>query len=134
MEKEKFPDPKDGSIFFEDKKAYACLAFHPVVDGHTLIVWKEEVEDIGDLNKKDFAHLMKVVKAIREILLRAYCTDKVYIAYTDEIRHVHFHLFPRKKGGIEGFELISCPHRELGAKDLSIIPTLQALVKNAKVK
>ena len=118
----KFPEPKEGSVFYEDKKTYACLAFHPIVEGHTILAWKEDVEDINDLSEEDYLYLASIVYKVRRCLLGVYGTDKVYVAYLDEFRHVHFHLFPRNPGGEIGFGLMVKPHGEL--TDLSKIPAL----------
>ena len=56
--------------------------------------------------------------------MEIFTTDKVYLVYLDEIRHVHIHLFPRKPDGEKGFWLMTRPHSEL--KDLSKIPLLKA--------
>ena len=123
-----FPDPKEGSVFYEDEKAYACLAFHPIVEGHTIVVWKENVEDLNNLTKEDYLHLAAVLYKIRRVLLDAYETTKVYVAYLDEALHVHVHLFPRKEGGEMGFGLLDRPHGEL--TDLSMIAKLKSLVRS----
>ena len=121
-----FPDPMPGSVFYEDELVYACLAFHPIIEGHTIVVWKADVEDIGELPAQDSLYLWGVVLKIRKALLRHYNTDKVYVAYLDESRHVHIHLFPRRPGGEEGFGLMAKPHGSL--EDLSAVPKLAFLV------
>ncbi|MDP2641625.1 MAG: HIT family protein [Candidatus Yanofskybacteria bacterium] len=121
-----FPDPKPGSVFYNNDRVYACLAFAPKAEGHTVVVWKSEVPDINGLSEEEYAHLMAVVFRIRSVLMKAYETDKVYMAYLDEARHVHWHLFPRASGGEMGFSLLNQPSGEL--TDLSRIPQLQALL------
>jgi len=121
-----FPDPKEGSVFYEDPSVYACLAFHPIVDGHTIVaVKRNDVADLNQLPTEELIHLLRVVfDVIRPALLKCYDTDKVYVAYLDEARHPHFHLLPRKEGGEKGFGLLIKPHGEL--TDLSMIPQLRA--------
>jgi diadenosine tetraphosphate (Ap4A) HIT family hydrolase len=47
----KLPEPKECSIFYEDDRVYACLAFEPIVEGHTIVAWKREHrEDISELS------------------------------------------------------------------------------------
>ena len=118
-----FPEPMEGTVFYEDSRAYACLAFEPIAEGHTIVAWKEDVEDISHLSPEDYQHLMEIVQMVRNALLYVYNTPKVYLAYLDEIRHVHWHLFPRKEGGETGFSLLAKPHGEL--TDLSAIPRLR---------
>jgi len=120
-----FPGPMEGSIFWEDEDIYACLAFHPITKGHTVVVWRKNVGDLNQLQLDDFLCLMRVVFEVRHALMIFYKTDKVYLYYLDEAMHVHIHLVPRKKGGKEGPKLLAQPHRKL--EDLSSIPHLRHL-------
>lgn len=126
---EKFPEPLEGSVFYEDEKTYACLAFHPVVEGHSIVVWREDVKDLNDLGLEEALHLMGVVYKVRKALLAAHNTDKVYMAYLDEVCHVHVHLFPRQKDGKKGFDSMTQPHGAL--KDLSKVPYLRSSLLSA---
>jgi len=121
-----FPEPMEGSVFYEDEVTYACLAFHPIRDGHTIIVWKADVEDLNDLSEENHAHLMNVMYKVRKALLIAYGVPKVYVAYLDEALHVHIHLFPRKEGEEMGFGLMARPHGEL--TDLSMVSILRSFL------
>lgn len=122
-----FPDPMPGSVFCETPLVYACLAFHPVVDGHTIVaVKRSDIDDINNLPPEEISHLLRVVfRVVRPALLQCYGTDKVYVTYLDEIRRPHFHLFPRIAGGKMGFELLNQPHGEL--TDLSPVAQLKQL-------
>ena len=122
---EEFPEPMEGSVFYEDDKIYACLAFHPIMEGHTIVVWRKKVRDLTRLNREDCSRLMEVVCKIREALMVVYEVSKVYVAYLDEIQHVHVHLFPRREDGEKGFGVMAQPHGEL--TDLSIVPRLRIL-------
>jgi len=124
----KFPKPEKESIFYEDKKVYACLAFRPVTDGHSIVSWKANVTDLNQLKLEEYQYLMTIIFQVRQALLKTYNTDKVYLTYIDESRHVHWHLFPRKKGDIEEFELMVQPLKEL--TDFSMIPTLRSLLNS----
>lgn len=119
----KFPEPMEGSVFYEDEFTYACLAFHPIADGHAIIVWKADIEDLNDLSEEDHAYLMSVMYRVRKALLTAYGVPKVYVVYLDEALHVHIHLIPRKEGEERGFSLMVRPHGELN--DLSMVSVLR---------
>ncbi|MBI2625280.1 MAG: HIT family protein [Candidatus Nealsonbacteria bacterium] len=125
-----FPKPKPGSVFYEDEKCYACLAFQRKnVKGKTIVAWKADVEDLNDLSEKDYQHLMKVVYVVRLALKIVYRTDNVYVACLNEAKHVHWHLFPRCRGGIEGFELMTQPQEDLPEEDLKKVPGLKLLTE-----
>ena len=126
-----FPEPKEGSVFYKDERVYACLAFHPIVDGHTIVaVKRNDVDDLGQLSPEEQFHLLQIVfEVVRPALLVCYKTDKVYVAYLDETGHPHFHLFPRKKGEEEGFGLMVKRHGEL--TDFSMVTQLRSLAAKA---
>lgn len=94
------PKPKRKAVFYEDKKLYAALANFPITKGHVVIVWKKKVTDLHLLKKKDYEHLMDIVDAVRNAMLKTLRIKKVYLIYMDETKHVHWHLIPRynKKG------------------------------------
>ena len=125
-----FPEPKEGTVFYEDEKVYACLAFEPIVEGHTIVAWKGEVEDLSHLSLEDYQHLMNVMNMVRNALLKAFKTTKVYLAYLDEACHVHWHLFPRKESGKKGFGLMAQPHGKL--TDLSKVSLLRSLLSTKR--
>ncbi len=89
------PIPIPEAIIYEDKLLYVCLANFPIVQGHTVVVWKRSVPDLHLLNRKDYEHLMEVVDAVRTALLKVLKLQKVYLVYMDEAKHVHWHLVPR---------------------------------------
>ncbi len=123
-----FPEPMEESVFYEDEKLYACLGFHKNhVEGKTIIAWKKDIEDLNDLSQEDYQHLMEIVWAVRKALMKAYDTKKVYLAYLDETRHVYWHLFPRKQGGIEGFDLMTLPQEDTPKEDLEMVSSLRSL-------
>jgi diadenosine tetraphosphate (Ap4A) HIT family hydrolase len=126
----KFPEPLEGTVFYEDDRSYACLAFHPIAEGHTIVAWKDDFEDLNDMNVADYDHLMRVVFVVRDALMRCYNAPKVYVAYLDEFRHVHFHLFPRKEGDEMGFGFMNKPHGELAGTNFApTVETLKYLLK-----
>jgi len=135
MKNKKFQKPKKGSTFYNNHKISAYLATDKNhVEGRTVIEWKKDVEDLNKLSLDDYQYLMKIIFVVRKALLKAYKTDKVYLAYTDEGRHVHWHLFPRKKCCIKGFLLMAQQKEDLSKKDLKKVPFLRSLViKNLKI-
>jgi len=126
----KLEEPKEGSVFYDDGRVYACLAFAPKVEGHTIVAWKEEVEDLSRLSSENYQHLMNVVNTVRNALLEAFRTTKVYLAYLDETCHVHWHLFPREEDGEKGFDLMVQPSGEL--TDLSKVSLLSSLLSTKR--
>lgn len=110
------PEPFVEAIFYDDNKLYSCLANFPRTKGHSVVVWKKEVEDLHLLSRSDYEYLMDKVDDVRDAMLDVLGVDKVYLVYMDETKHVHWHLIPRynekgfnvlehKPGKLESFEL-----------------------------
>ncbi|MCK4918739.1 MAG: HIT domain-containing protein [Candidatus Pacebacteria bacterium] len=99
------PTPPKESIYYEDHKLYVCLAVEPKTKGHSIVVWKEEKDDLKRLNIDDYEYLMDAVKITRESLRKFYGVEKVYLMYIDEAKHIHWHLIPRYKE--MGFEVLN---------------------------
>lgn len=89
------PKPKDGAVFYADKKLYVALANYPITRGHVVVVWKKKVTDLHLLNREDYEYLMDVVDTVRDSMLKTLKIKKVYLMYMDEAKHVHWHLIPR---------------------------------------
>lgn len=80
---------------YEDDKTLAFLDIHPVVDGHTLVIPKKQVEFIWDLEDEDYQMVMasvkKVAKHMREVLNVPYVGVQVVGV---DVPHAHVHLIP----------------------------------------
>lgn len=80
---------------YEDDKTLAFLDIYAVVEGHTLVVPKKEVEFVWDLEPEDYEALMttaqKVAVRLREVLQVAYVGEKVIGV---DVPHAHVHLVP----------------------------------------
>lgn len=98
------PRPKKGAVFYDDEKVYAALANYPIARGHVVIVWKKKVNDLHFLSRKNYEYLMDAVDAVRNAMLKTLGIKKVYLIYTDEACHVHWHLVPRYN--IKGFNVL----------------------------
>ena len=84
-----------GYIVAEDDKYIAFLDINPLVVGHTLVVPKQEVDYIFDLDDKALADLnifaKKVAKAIRSVVP----CKRIGVAVIGlEVPHTHIHLVP----------------------------------------
>jgi histidine triad (HIT) family protein len=82
----------------EDEKCYAFLDISPLAEGHTLVVPKQEVDYIFDLDDELLTHLhlfaKKVAKAMKEVIE----CEKIGMAVIGlDVRHTHIHLVPLKE-------------------------------------
>lgn len=80
---------------YEDEQTLAFLDIYAVVEGHTLVVPKKQVEFLWDLDEADYQTVMdttkKVAKRLREVLSVSYVGEKVVGV---DVPHAHVHLIP----------------------------------------
>lgn len=80
---------------YEDANTLAFLDIHPVQPGHTLVIPKEQIEFVWDLEDNDFQAVMitakKVAKQLRESLGVPYIGMQVIGV---DVPHAHVHLIP----------------------------------------
>ena len=79
----------------EDSRYFAFLDIQPLVEGHTLVVSKQEVDYIYDLDDETLAGLhvfaKKVAKGIEQVIL---CKRIAVSVIGLEVPHAHVHLIP----------------------------------------
>ncbi len=79
----------------EDEKHYAFLDINPVAPGHTLVIPKQEVDYIFDLNDDDYRDLHIFAKRVAEAIKQAMPCKRVGVAVMGlEVPHAHIHLIP----------------------------------------
>lgn len=106
----------------EDEKCYAFLDISPLAEGHTLVVPKQEVDYIFDLDDELLTHLhlfaKKVAKAMKEVIE----CEKIGMAVIGlDVRHTHIHLVPLKEVGDLNF---ARPKLELSKERMQEIANL----------
>lgn len=79
----------------ENTNYIAILDAFPLVEGHVLIIPKQEVDKIFDLNKQSYLGLMDFAYDIAQAIEKAIPCLRVGIAVVGlEVPHVHVHLVP----------------------------------------
>jgi histidine triad (HIT) family protein len=80
---------------YENESTLAFLDIYPAMPGHTLVVPKQQVPTVWDLEDTDYASLMatvsKVAKHLRELLPQQYIGVKIVGI---DVPHAHVHLIP----------------------------------------
>lgn len=87
---------------YEDEYTYAFLDIARDVDGHTLVIPKNHVENVLDCEVETLAHIMETVNKI----CNHYVNNCGYegcnilnasgVAAQQSVMHLHFHIIPRK--------------------------------------
>lgn len=79
----------------EDDRFFAFLDINPLVKGHTLVIPKQEVDYIFDLNDEDLAAMHVFAKRVALAIDKAFPCRKVGEAVLGlEVPHAHIHLIP----------------------------------------
>lgn len=84
----------------EDDRFYAFLDINPVAQGHTLVVPKQEVDYLFDLDDDTLAAMTLFAKKVAVAIRKAYPCKKVGMAVLGlEVNHAHIHLIPLQSEG-----------------------------------
>ena len=92
----------------ENALSYAILDKFPVTELHTLVISKKHYDTIFDLPSSELESIFSLAKECRERILEKDSSVKGFNFGSNsgevagqKIRHVHFHLIPRREGDIE---------------------------------
>lgn len=79
----------------ESENFYAFLDINPLVQGHTLVIPRREVNYIFDMEDEEIAEFQKFAKKVAVALKNAFPCIKVGEAVLGlEVPHAHIHLIP----------------------------------------
>jgi histidine triad (HIT) family protein len=80
---------------YEDDQVLAFLEIHPIMQGHTLVVPKKQIDHIWDLDEGDYEYLWSVTKKIGTHIREVMGSPRVGITVEGfGIPHAHIHLMP----------------------------------------
>ncbi|MEO7989511.1 MAG: HIT family protein [Chryseolinea sp.] len=89
-----------GHIVAEDDKFIAFLDINPLVIGHALVVPKQEVDYIFDLDDETLAGLYLFAKKVAHAIKKVVPCKRIGIAVIGlEVPHAHVHLVPMQTVG-----------------------------------
>lgn len=89
----------------ENDRFLAFLDVFPLTEGHVLVIPKEEVDYIFDLDRETFRDLWSFAASIAPAIKKAIPCVKVGLAVIGlEVPHAHIHLVPLNKVGDINFE------------------------------
>lgn len=79
----------------EDDHCFAFLDVFPLVEGHTLVVPKKEVDNLFDLDVETYQHLFSFAKVVESQLRKSISCKRIGVAVIGlEVPHAHIHLVP----------------------------------------
>jgi len=80
---------------YEDDKTYAFLDINPIQPGHTLVVPKNPMEFLWDLESEDYQAVMATVQKVGQQIRKKLNPKYVGIEVLGmDVPHAHVHVFP----------------------------------------
>lgn len=116
-----------GEIIAEDDRFIAFLDVFPLVPGHTLVVPKEEIDYLFDIDDDALAAMILFAKKIAHAVKQAVPCKRIGVAVIGlEVPHAHVHLVPMNSMGDINFtkpKLKPTPEelKEVGARIRSFL-------------
>ena len=84
----------------EDERYYAFLDINPLMEGHTLVIPKKEVDYVFDLDEETYAGLWAFAAKVAKAVRAAVPCKRVGVAVLGmEVPHAHIHLVPLQTEG-----------------------------------
>ena len=92
-------------IFYKTRHTIALCDIAPVVYGHSLIIPRRHVLDFSELSSEELLDMQSVINKVKPVILKLYGDSSNSYDLTAQIgeysgmsvRHLHFHIIPRKK-------------------------------------
>lgn len=82
----------------EDEKFYAFLDINPLVEGHTLVIPRREVDYFFDLSDEELAEYQVFAKRVAAAVKKAFpCKKVAQVVLGLEVPHAHIHLIPMNR-------------------------------------
>ncbi len=105
----------------ENDKFYAFLDINPLAKGHTLVIPKQEIDYIFDLNDDLLAELHVFAKQVAKKIEKVIPCERIGVAVIGlEVPHAHIHLIPMNEVGDMNF---ANPKLNLDAETMQAIQT-----------
>ncbi len=116
-------------IEFETSVLY--LMRNQAYPGRCILVLREHKSELSELDGETLTVFAAELARAAGVLKKQFGADKInYAVYGDEVPHLHFHLVPKRRGGMswgKPFELDPQPPRFLGEAEYeAIVRSLRA--------
>ena len=111
----------------EDEKFFAFLDINPLVEGHTLVVPKLEIDNFFDLPEDFLKDILIFSKPIAKAIAKSFDCNRCGISVVGlEVPHAHMHLVPINTVDDLNFtrNKIQLPEKEMKAAQAKILKAL----------
>tara|TARA_B100000965_G_C19408941_1_gene676743 strand:+ start:230 stop:622 length:393 start_codon:yes stop_codon:yes gene_type:complete len=80
---------------YENERFYAFLDINPLKKGHTLVIPKNEIDYIFDLDSEEYKNLWSFAKIVAAGMKKVINCERISIVVMGlEVPHAHIHLIP----------------------------------------
>jgi len=84
----------------ENEEFYAFLDINPLVNGHTLVIPRREVDYVFDMDDDEIARYQVFAKQVAKAVKTAFpCKKVAQVVLGLEVPHAHIHLIPMQSEG-----------------------------------
>ena len=84
-----------GEIVFEDPRTLVIVHDDWATRGHLMVVWKEHVQNLSELDDEQSAHFHRVYRAAERAALEATGAERaVVLKLGIAVPHLHVHIYP----------------------------------------
>ena len=82
----------------ENEEFFAFLDINPKTDGHTLVIPKQEIDYVFDMEDEMLGRMIKFAKTVARGIEKAIPCKRIGVAVIGmEVPHAHIHLIPIRK-------------------------------------
>ncbi|RFD26008.1 HIT family protein [Mycobacterium uberis] len=93
-----------GRFVYEDDDIVAFLTIEPMIQGHTLVVPRAEIDQWQNIDPAIFGRVMVVSQLIGKAVCQAFNTERAGVIIAGlEVPHLHVHVFPTRSLSDFGF-------------------------------
>ena len=88
-------DEIPGEVMYQDDQCFVILTIQPFTPGHMLVIPREQIDHLWDIDDQTYQHLFEVAKWMQDKLKKAY-PDYERIGLLVEgfgVPHAHIHVF-----------------------------------------
>lgn len=100
----------------ENDEFYAFLDINPLVEGHTLVIPRREVDYIFDMDDDEIGRFQQFAKKVAQAIKAAFpCRKVAEVVLGLEVAHAHIHLIPMQSEADVDFrrEKLSLPQERM---------------------
>lgn len=110
----------------ENEKFFSFLDINPLVEGHTLVIPKLEVDNFFDMPAEYLEGIMAFAQPIAKALEKSFDCNRCGISVIGlEVPHAHMHLVP-----INGADDLNFTRRKLNPSEEQLKSAQQKILKN----